>query len=83
MCRMTVQVRKGRHNTHDKSVEVALDALLLPESHQLAFDMPSQRAGELEGIAFTTTEEAFGAERRWGYVKDPNAVRLLANAGKP
>jgi hypothetical protein len=68
MCRMTVQVRKGRHNTHDKSVEVAL---------------PSQRAGELEGIAFTTTEEAFGAERRWGYVKDPNAVRLLANAGKP
>jgi hypothetical protein len=42
---MTVQVRDGRQDTHDKSADVALNAFLFPESHQLAFDMPGQRAG--------------------------------------
>jgi hypothetical protein len=80
---MTVQVRDGRHDTYDKSVDVVLDALLFPERHQLAFDMPGQRAGELEGVAFATTVEALGAEWRRGDVEDPNVVSLLADAGEP
>jgi hypothetical protein len=56
---------------------------LFPESHQLAFDVPGQRPGELEGVAFAATEEAFGAERRRGDMEDPNVVSLLANAREP
>ena len=53
---MTVQIRHGPHDAHDKSVDVALDALSFPECHQLAFDMPGQRASELKGVALATTE---------------------------
>jgi hypothetical protein len=42
---MTAQVRDGRQDAHDKSVDVVLDAFLFPEGHQLAFDLPGQRAG--------------------------------------
>ena len=83
MCRMTMQVHDGRQDAYHKSVGLALGALSLSESHQLAFDMPGQRPGELEGVAFATTEEAFGAEQRRGDVEDPNVGSLLANAGKP
>lgn len=53
---MTVQIHEGRHDTYDQSVDIALDAFVFPESHQLALDLPGQRASELEGVALATTE---------------------------
>jgi hypothetical protein len=78
MHRMTVQVHDRRQDAYHKPAGVALDALLFPKCHQLAFDMPGQRPGELDGVALATTEEAFGAERRRGDVEDPNVASLLA-----
>ena len=73
-----MQVHDRRQDAYHKSAGVALDALLFPKGHQLAFHMSGQRPGELDGVALATTEQTFGAERRRGDLEDPNVASLLA-----
>ena len=65
---------EGRREGPDRETVDATDAWR-PERDELAVDASGERPGELERVPLTSSEEAFGAERRGGDVRGGLTIR--------
>jgi glycosyltransferase involved in cell wall biosynthesis len=70
-------------NADSQAARVTPGARRRAEADQLAIDVASERAAELQRIPFATAEDPTLAEERWRDVDDPHLVLPLITLGDP
>jgi glycosyltransferase involved in cell wall biosynthesis len=80
---MAAEEGDGAEDADPEAAGIAPGARLAGEGDELTVDVARQRAGELEGVAFTTPEDARRAEERWRDVDHPHLALPLLTLGDP